>query len=123
MTIMKTQGKNGKDSATSSDNNRFLKIWYRFVKLGSRDFDLVGDPKEIRAVNVYRKLSATDMIPREDIKKVIDVCTILRDKALIDFAYDSGKRIGEVLNVKIKDIQVTNNDYFVKTDRLFFKKL
>jgi len=120
---MKTQGKNGKDSATSSDNKRFLKIWYRFVKLGSRDFDLVGDPKEIRAVNVYRKLSATDMIPREDIKKVIDVCTILRDKALIDFAYDSGKRIGEVLNVKIKDIQVTNNDYFVKTDRLFFKKL
>jgi len=31
MTIMKTHGKNGKDSATSSDNKRFLKVWYRFV--------------------------------------------------------------------------------------------
>jgi integrase len=119
MTIMKTHGKNGKDSATSSDNKRFLKVWYRFVKLGSRDVELVGDPKEtrgIRATNVYRKLSATDMIPREDIKKVIDSCTTLRDKALIDFAYDSGKRIGEVLSIKIKDIQVTKNGYVVKTD-------
>ena len=56
------------------------------------------------------------MIPREEIKKVIDSCTTLRDKALIDFAYDSGKRIGEILNIKIKDIQVTKNGYLIKTD-------
>ena len=44
--IMKTHGNNGKETATSSDHKRFLKIWYRFVKLGSRDHKLVGDPKE-----------------------------------------------------------------------------
>jgi hypothetical protein len=57
-----------------------------------------------------------DMIPREEIKLVIDSCTTIRDKALIDFAWDSGKRIGEILNIKIRDIQVTKNGYLFKAD-------
>ena len=117
--IMQTYGKNGKESPTSYDNKRFLKVWYRFVKLGSRHQELVGDPEEtkrIRGKNVVPKMTDMDMIPREEIKRVIDCCTTLRDKALIDFTWDSGKRIGEVLNIRIRDIQVTKNGYLIKAD-------
>ena len=31
ITIMNTHGNGGKETATSSDHKRFLKIWYRFV--------------------------------------------------------------------------------------------
>ena len=119
VTIMKKYGNNGKESPTSYDNKRFLKVWYRFVKLGSRHQELVGDPEEtkrIRGKNVIPKMTDMDMIPREEIKLVIDSCTTIRDKALIDFAWDSGKRIGEILNIKIRDIQVTKNGYLFKAD-------
>ena len=108
ITIMNTHGNNGKETATSSDNKRFLKIWYRFVKLGSRDFKAVGDPEETRGIsakNIYKKLSANDMITWDEAKKIIDSCTSLRDKALVHVVYDLGKRIGEILNIKIKDIR------------------
>lgn len=117
--IMQKYGRNGKESPTSYDNKRFLKVWYRFVKLGSRHQEMVGDPEEtkrIRGKNVIPKMTDMDMIPREEIKKVIDCCTTLRDKSLIDFTWDSGKRIGEVLNIKIRDIQVTKNGYLFKAD-------
>jgi len=118
--IMTDHGNHGKESATSYDNKRFLKVWYRFVKLGTRHKDLLGDdPKETKRIiskNVQPKMTDMDMIPREEIKKVIDCCTTIRDKALIDFTWDSGKRIGEVLNIKIKDIQVTKNGYLFKAD-------
>ena len=117
--IMQKYGRNGKESPTSYDNKRFLKVWYRFVKLGSRHQEMVGDPEEtkrIRGKNVIPKMTDMDMIPREEIKKVIDCCTTLRDKSLIDFTWDSGKRIGEVLNIRIRDIQVTKNGYLFKAD-------
>ena len=119
ITIMNTHGNNGKETATSSDNKRFLKIWYRFVKLGSRDFKAVGDPEETRGIsakNIYKKLSANDMITWDEAKKIIDSCTSLRDKALVHVVYDLGKRIGEILNIKIKDIQAVQNGYLIKTD-------
>ena len=119
ITIMNTHGNSGKETATSSDHKRFLKIWYRFVKLGSRSWKEVGDPietKGISAKSIYKKLSANDMITWEETKKIIDSCTNLRDKALVHTVYDLGKRIGEILNIKIKDIQATKNGFLIKTD-------
>jgi len=96
-----------------------LKIWYRFIKFGSRSFKDVGDPEETRGIsakNIYKKLSANDMITWDEAKKIIDSCTNLRDKALVHLVYDLGKRIGEILNIKIKDIQAVTNGYLIKTD-------
>ncbi len=121
--IMDKYGKNGKETATSSDRKRFLKIWYRFVKYGIRDFKEAervhgaGDPIETRGIvakNVVKQFSPDDMITLEEKKKIIDACPTLRDKALIDLAFDSGKRIDELLTLKIKMIQVTDNGYRIK---------
>ena len=121
--IMDKHGKNGKETSTSSDKKRFLKIWYRFVKYGIRDFKQAekvhgaGDPIETRGIiakKITKDYSANDMITLEEKKKIIDACPTLRDKALIDLAFDSGKRIDELLTLKIKMIQATENGYRIK---------
>ena len=65
--IMTDHGNHGKESATSYDNKRFLKVWYRFVKLGTRHKDLLGDdPKETKRImmkNFQPKMTDMDMIP------------------------------------------------------------
>ncbi len=41
-TFMRKFSDNGKETATTTDHKRFLRIWYRFIKLGSREFKKVG---------------------------------------------------------------------------------
>jgi len=107
-TFMRKFSDNGKETATTTDHKRFLRIWYRFIKLGSREFKKVGDPIETRdliAGRVEDKISRLQLITPEEKKKLVDSCTNLRDKALIDVHYDSGCRIGETLSLYIKHVK------------------
>ena len=59
VSIMNKYGENGKESSVTNDFKRFLKIWFRFIKLGSRSFKKVGDPIETRDIvskNVETKI-------------------------------------------------------------------
>lgn len=46
-----------------------------------------------------------DMITEEETKKMIAAAKHPRDKALVAFLFESGARIGEVMNLKIKDVR------------------
>ncbi len=50
-----------------------------------------------------------EMLNEEEIKKLIEVCRNQRDKTIIALLWDTGMRIGELLNLKIKDISLTEN--------------
>ena len=41
VSIMRKHSDNGKETNTTNDHKRFLKIWFRFIKLGSRKFKKV----------------------------------------------------------------------------------
>jgi len=47
----------------------------------------------------------SDMLKLEEVKKLIDSTQTLRDAAILAMLYESGCRIGELANCKIKDIE------------------
>lgn len=59
-----------------------------------------------------------DILTKEEVKKLIKTASSVRNKALISFLYESGARVGELLNIKIKDIEF--DDYGAKV-KLFGK--
>ena len=117
--IMNKYGENGKESSVTSDFKRFLKIWFRFIKLGSRSFKKVGDPIETRDIvskNVETKIVRLQLITSKEKKKLVDACSNIRDKALIDTHYDAGTRIGEILSLQIKHVKVVSNGVMLSVD-------
>jgi len=45
-----------------------------------------------------------EMLSEDEVKKLIQVANNIRDKALVSVTYESGARIGEILNMRVKDI-------------------
>lgn len=45
-----------------------------------------------------------ELLTEEDVTKLIEAAQHPRDKALVFLLYESGCRIGELLNVKIKNV-------------------
>lgn len=50
-----------------------------------------------------------DLITRDDLKKAVQYCTSDRDRCIITLLYESGVRIGELLALKVKDIDFKSN--------------
>jgi site-specific recombinase XerD len=50
-----------------------------------------------------------DMLTEEEVKRMIEVTRKPRNRALIAFLYESGARIGEVMNLRIKDVDFTGD--------------
>lgn len=86
---------------TKHDIKAILKKFYKFVR-GTEDY-----PPEVSWIRVKKPKNnklPEDLLTEEDIKKLIDACLNARDRALIALLYESGARIEELLNLKIKDI-------------------
>ena len=54
-------------------------------------------------VQERKRVLPEDVLSEEDILKLLNVTNDVRDKALIALIYDSGMRVGELLNMKIRD--------------------
>jgi len=53
-----------------------------------------------------------EILTKEEVKKAISTASKVRDKAMLSFLYESGCRVGELLNTKIGDIEF--DDYGAK---------
>ena len=58
------------------------------------------------SITASKKYTPDDILTEQDIKKMLDVTGDSRDAALIATLYDSGARVGELLNMKVKDIDL-----------------
>jgi integrase len=45
------------------------------------------------------------IITREDLMKLLQACKTIRDKALLSVLFESGCRVGEILNLKMRDVE------------------
>jgi integrase/ribosomal protein L40E len=63
--------------------------------------------------NVDRLKKSEDMITEEEIGQLVEACRNLRDKALVTLAYDSGCRVGELLTLRIKDLEMDDRGMMV----------
>lgn len=100
---------NGQESNYSYDNKKVLKIFFRWFKLGSREFNEVGDPEETKKVKLGKvkdKIVREDLLTEEDRKKLLNACANnLRDRAFVDIQFEAGTRPGEILSLKIKHVK------------------
>jgi integrase len=112
--------KNGQETYTSYDHKKILKIFFRWLKLGSREQKQVGDPpetKNIRIKKVKDKISREDLLTESDLTRLLYCCgDHLRDKALIDSHLDAGTRPGEILNLQIKHVEINKFGANLKVD-------
>ncbi|MDH3311880.1 MAG: tyrosine-type recombinase/integrase [Nitrosopumilus sp.] len=99
----------GKETNYSYDHKKVLKIFIRWMKLGSREFSEVGDPPEttqVRMKKVKDKIIREDLLTEDDISRLLHVCgENARDRALIDCHYEGGTRPGEILSLQIKHVK------------------
>ncbi len=57
-----------------------------------------------------------DLLTEEEIRRMIESATTLRNKAIIAILYDTGCRIGELLNVRKKDVNLSTTPAHVLLD-------
>jgi len=99
----------GKETNYSYDHKKILKIFMRWLRLGSREFVEVGDPPEtaqIRMKRVKDKIIREDLLTEDDISRMLHACGENgRDRALIDCHYEGGTRPGEILSILIKHVK------------------
>lgn len=53
-------------------------------------------------------------IRKEDVRKLLDSCSNLRDKIMLQFMYNTGVRVSELINLQIDDINFENHTVFIR---------
>lgn len=91
---------------TKHDFKVILKIFFRWLRK-TEDY-----PEEVRWIKTGKKRNNTlpeELLTEEEVKRMVEAATNPRDKALILVLYESGCRIGEILSLAIKNVQL--DDY------------
>lgn len=106
MALRELRKKNGEPicERTIVDHLVAIKTFWKWLKGTENEFP--SEVKWIKANSRGTSLKLPDELPNaDDVQKLIDVATNARDKALISILYDSGCRIGELLTLRIKNVE------------------
>lgn len=89
---------------TKHDYRVTLKKFFRWLRQTEDDY-----PSEVKWLRSTMRKNRTklpdEILTQEEVQAMIAAATTARDKALIASLYESGCRIGELLNLQIKQIQ------------------
>ncbi len=109
-TIMEDHSDNGKESNYTFDLKKSLRAVVRFALTNTRNIPEEGELSILRCVRgktPMDKLSREDLPTKQEVQRLLDVCADSpRDKALLAIHDEAGTRIGEVLTLKIKHVQI-----------------
>lgn len=100
---------NGDETESSRDFKKILKLFFRWLKLGSREYKEVGDPPETKGIRLKKpkdKITRENLLKEEDLTKILYACgENLRDRAFIDVHLEAGTRPGEILSLQLKHVE------------------
>lgn len=113
--------KNNKFASSSvSRKISALKSFYNFLVLKKyieySPVSMISSPKRNKKLPNYITYEEYDNIFNDDFnfervnKKGVDTLFKTRDKLMVELLYDTGVRIGELVNIKIKDINFSNDE-------------
>lgn len=116
--------------ATKSDYRRSIKQFYKWYKenddrLESEDKKQLSDARKFynyieKNISLSYKLKQADfseIIQDSDINKVIETgCKSIKEKAFLKVLHETGCRVGEFLNIKIKDIEISKSSINLAVD-------
>ncbi|MDA1347237.1 MAG: tyrosine-type recombinase/integrase [Crenarchaeota archaeon] len=118
--IMTKNGENGKETNYTSTLKMSIRAIVRFVKLGSRIISKDGELQMLKFIKIRKpkdKLTREDLPTDEEVQKILFTCAdSSRDKAMIAVHAEAGTRIGELLNLKIKDFTLDKYGGIIKVD-------
>ena len=110
----------GGESETTRDYKKSLKPFYRWIKLGSRDYREVGDPPELKSIRLKQvkdKIVREQLLTEDDHSDILKACADnARDQAFLDVHYEARTRPGEILNLKIKHVRFDDKGAVVHVD-------
>jgi integrase/recombinase XerD len=102
--IMKLSAKSTISPRTVEDYKQAIRKYYKW-KLPPSEFAEKVGWIHVKGNTVNRLKKSEDMITKEEIEKLVNACANSRDKALFSTLYDSGCRVGEILTLRIRDLQ------------------
>lgn len=100
-------GGKGYSPATYADFQRLIKIFWKWLKGGGEN-----SPDEVKWIRVSEpnsKVKAENIPTEQEIYRMRDAMRNIRDKALIMVMKESGWRVGEHLETRIKNVSFTND--------------
>jgi len=75
-------------------------------------------PPQVRWIKAslgdYKKILPEDILTEEDVRNMLNVTTDVRDRALIALLFDSGIRVGEVIGMRVKDVDLHTEPAHIK---------
>jgi integrase/recombinase XerD len=90
---------------TKHDYKLILKIFFRWFK---KTEEYPEEVKWIRLKVGKGHLLPEEILTEDEVKRLAECATSLRDKAFILILYESGCRIGEILSLRIRNVQFDN---------------
>ncbi len=91
-----------------------LNFMYNIIKKYYKNTGKPDIVKWMKPKNTLKPLNQNKLLTPEEVQRIIQVCDKDRDKCLIAMAYDSGMRIGELLSIRIEDIEIFENEYKIR---------
>lgn len=87
-----------------------LRLFFKWLKPDNDFFE------GIESKQPKNRLPTTELLKQEDVMQMLTACQSQRDRALIITLWDSGARIGEIMNLNIRDIQLDKYGAVVVVD-------
>ncbi len=94
--------------STKLDYKKTIRKFYKWLFGNNKHY-----PELVDWIDTYDIVKEVPALTREQVEKLADISNI-RDKAIIMFLFDSGARIEETLNIRIKDLTKTEDTYKVR---------
>ena len=95
---------------TKSKFKGVTKKFFKWLRFGDEYLSRDDYPDEVKWIRVHvkrkdePKISRTDILDENEIEKLIEAADQPRDKAFVSMLSDCGARIGEIGNLRIKDV-------------------
>jgi len=101
-------------SESKSNIKKFIKKFYKWL-LGNGRFY----PELVDWIDTSKRESQVKAIPRlkNGVQDIVDLIPDIKRKALVRVAFDSGFRQGELLNCRIRDLEITEEGNYYLTCR------
>jgi integrase/recombinase XerD len=96
-----------------------LELYKTFHSPGSKKFKpflhhiTKGSPVRKKILKLKEPKNAVQTFTSEEVKALIDACSNLRDKLLLNLLYETGMRIGQALGLRHEDFEPWNNQIHI----------
>ena len=88
---------------TKGQDIRTLKVFFRWLR-GCEDDEYPPEVKWLRVRQKSRRILPEDLIAADEYSRALAACENPRDRALLGILWEGGLRIGEALNLKIRNV-------------------